>query len=629
MPEKLNLPKIPKYEVLEEVGHGGMATVYRARDVRLDRIVAVKLIHRHLRNSEEVARRFVLEATTIAKLKHPNVVEVYDVSDADATERFLVVEYVEGFTLRALTNQRGALVPELAVAIALEVGKGLVHAHEHGVIHRDVKPENVLLQVPSNPTSGDGLVRPRVKLTDFGIAKLLDSQGVTSTGQVLGSPSHMAPEQIEGGQVDERADVFALGVLLYEALVGKLPFAGEHPAQVLRKVLAGQFISVERAQPKVGAAYSRIVDKALARSLEDRFSSVSEMMTALREELAALEFLEPESLLELIATPSSSIDEQIVEKLIARGERARVGGNVVGAADCLGRALAYRPGDKVLIGRLSGLARRRIFFKGLWATGLALVTVLVIGWLVRRMDKPELPNSPKAKASEEFPNARSPVTLAAPTAERDGGISTNSRLKSPGVERNEPLLVPSTSSPRSPKEPRRPAKVSVRSRTPRTASKGAALDPAAGNRDVVVRITGAMGGTLKIDGEAKPWFGDIRHSLPVGPHLFEFESPDTTCCDSRSRTVQVESGEGVQRVTGQIPFRSARLRIDSRERSAGTLQCPTLFSGKQPFPGEREVPMARLQARGVCTLRSEQPGALPQRRVIRLRAGRTTVIPWP
>src|SRR5258708_2128874 len=195
-----------------------MATVYRARDRRLGREVAVKLIHPHLRESVEVGARFASEARAVARLHHPNVVEVFDVSDEDESERYLVVELIRGITLRVVLAVQKTLSAELTACIGLEIAGALAHAHAQGIGHRDVKPENVLVDL--SPDSSGPSDRPldavRIKLTDFGIAKLLDAQGVTSTGQVLGSPAHMAPEQIEGGEVGPRADVFALGVMLYE-----------------------------------------------------------------------------------------------------------------------------------------------------------------------------------------------------------------------------------------------------------------------------------------------------------------------------------------------------------------------------------------------------------------------------
>ena len=184
-------PELDKYELLEELGHGGMATVYRAKDRRLGRNVAVKIIHRHLRQNAEVARRFTSEARAVAKLKHINIVEVYDVSGEEETERYLVVELVDGLTLRQLLTEDERLPVEVGVCLALEVARAVEHAHREGVIHRDIKPENVLLECKRLPSDEDKPYSLKIKLTDFGIAKVLDAQGVTSTGQVLGSPAHM------------------------------------------------------------------------------------------------------------------------------------------------------------------------------------------------------------------------------------------------------------------------------------------------------------------------------------------------------------------------------------------------------------------------------------------------------
>jgi serine/threonine-protein kinase len=383
------LPDLAKYEVLEEIGHGGMATVYRALDRRLGREVAVKVIHPHLRDSREVVTRFNTEAKAVAKLRHANIVEVYDVSAPDDPEQYLVVELVRGTTLRALLAQRGALPPEVAAAVCTMLLDALAHAHANGVIHRDIKPENVLIQERTNPgdeagPNGSPVV---VKLTDFGIAKLLDAQGVTSTGQVLGSPAHMAPEQIEGGEVDGRSDVFGMGVLLYECLVGHLPFEGQNPAQVLRRVLEGQYPEVQAERPVVGARWSKIVDRALAHAQADRFGDALAMKAAMIAELDRLGFADPtRELGAWLDAPEAYVQQhtiRMIEKLRALGDDARKRHDAISAAIDYNRALAHAPDDPQLLRIVVRMSRAEARARLLQGAGKAAAVVAVVvagGW---------------------------------------------------------------------------------------------------------------------------------------------------------------------------------------------------------------------------------------------------------
>lgn len=391
---------LTKYEVLEELGHGGMATVYRAHDKRLARDVAIKVLHPHLRDSLEIAHRFEAEAKAVAKLRHRNIVEVFDVSSADEPEHYLVVEFVRGQTLRKLLQKSGPLPPEVAAALGVELLGALSHAHQVGVVHRDVKPENVLLEhyldaaAASNPAPNSGATprppvessrgdRVAVKLTDFGIAKLLDAQGVTSTGQVLGSPAHMAPEQIEGGDVDGRADVFGMGVLLYECMVGHLPFEGNNPAQVLRRVLDGLYPSAERARPSVGRIYSQILDRALARQPADRYASAEEMCNALTTELTRLGITTPRTELEsFFDDPDGWKFEQekrLIERLCALGFNARKRGDAVAAAADFNRALAYAPNDPQLLRIVASMHRSEARSRLLRRVGPLVLGTLALG----------------------------------------------------------------------------------------------------------------------------------------------------------------------------------------------------------------------------------------------------------
>jgi serine/threonine-protein kinase len=385
-PRPGRLPVLAKYEVIEEIGHGGMATVYRAHDKRLGRDVAVKVLHPHLRDSSEVAHRFSVEAKAVAKLRHANIVEVFDVSAEDEPEQYLVVELLRGLTLRKIVHKHGALPPEVAASLAIQLLAALAHAHGAGVIHRDVKPENVIVEHrPGGPQSdakaapGDRVV---VKLTDFGIAKLLDAQGVTSTGQVLGSPAHMAPEQIEGGEVDARADVFGLGVLLYECMVGHLPFEGNNPAQVLRRVLDGTYAPAERDKPTVGKTWSTILDRALARNAQERFVDAAAMRDALEAELKRLGFVSPRAELEAyLDDPEGYVREhekKMIERLCDLGSEARRRGDALAAAADYNRALAYAPADPALLRIVSSMHRAEARMRAAKRYGpLVLVTVAV------------------------------------------------------------------------------------------------------------------------------------------------------------------------------------------------------------------------------------------------------------
>lgn len=586
-------PELGKYELLEEIGHGGMASVYRARDRRLGREVAIKLIHPHLRQNPEVATRFISEARTVAKLRHPNIVEVYDVSENSEAERYLVVELIRGVTLRQLLSRLQRLPVEVAVGVALELSQALEHAHAEGVIHRDIKPENVLVELQHN---SEGPPTVRVMLTDFGIAKLLDAQGITSTGQVLGSPAHMAPEQIEGSSVDVRADVFGLGVLLYECLVGHLPFDGKNPAQVLKAVLDGTFLPADKEHPEVGARFAGIVSKALARDMERRYDSVTALAKALRYELQQLGF---ESVLDevaqLVDNPDRYLESyptRLAERLSNAGGQARKKRQMAIAAQHFNRALAYRPGDPELIARVTGLRRyRQLRRAARWVVMVVGVgaAVVLVGWQVVRLQR--------ALFTPVVQNTQPEPALA---ARRDPTVRTAPSVEAIADAVRSPKLLP---------------RLGVRPPQKK-------LPP----RLVGVRITGAMGGSLKIDGQAKEWFG-VQHELEPGEHLFEFVPPDDTCCVPQVQRVLIKEGEGVQRVVGHLGFRDAVLLASSEP--ALEVRCPTLFAGTLRTPGEISVPMAGGSATGNCNVTPLSEGSVPVKKAVTLRAGQTTLLPWP
>src|SRR5210317_776114 len=260
------LRKLEKYEVLDEIGHGGMATVYRARDSSLDRFVALKVLHPHLQRTSEARARFTREAKSVARLRHPHILEIYDYSGEASDETYIAAELLTGPTLKDFVLEHKEVPAEIAACIALQLAEALGAAHAKGIIHRDVKPENVLIHQDRC-----------VKLTDFGIAYMVDTHTFTATGQILGSPGHMAPEQVEGSTCDARSDVFSLGTVLYFCSTGRLPFVGRNPHHLLKLLLGGEYPDPLRLHPAIGAELAAIMQKALARDPADRYQSAAEM----------------------------------------------------------------------------------------------------------------------------------------------------------------------------------------------------------------------------------------------------------------------------------------------------------------------------------------------------------------
>jgi serine/threonine-protein kinase len=534
------LPQVTKYELFEELGHGGMATVYRARDRRLGRDVAIKVIHPHLRDAREVVLRFNTEARAVAKLHHPNIVEVFDVSDPDEPEQYLVVELLRGTTLRKLLQERHAMPPEVAAAVALELLSALAHAHANGVIHRDIKPENVLLaRTPpaGAPNGGGGVI---VKLTDFGIAKLLDAQGVTSTGQVLGSPAHMAPEQIEGGEVDARADVFGLGVLLYECMVGHLPFEGSNPAQVLRRVLDGRYPDAQRERPLVGAQWSALLDRALAHAAAQRFADANAMRTSIAAELARLAISAPAGELEAwLADPTSyeaSHAKRMIEKLCALGNEERKRGHVLSAAADYNRALAHAPDDPQLLRLVAAMNRAEARARLLRRVGVALMLMLGLGSVAFAIGR-QMRAAHRAAAADVPPPPASGVT---------------SRVDPASLVR--PLSPSAAASASATASARAPAPASTHAPT---AAAPHASAPRTSERVITLRLQPPMGVTLSIDGESMRAVstGEALR-LDTGTHTLSF------ACDVCTPVQQVVgAGDRDETLTVAVPVKPAILDV--------------------------------------------------------------------
>jgi predicted Ser/Thr protein kinase len=259
-----------RYELEELVGTGGMSSVYRAHDRLLERDVALKVLHQQYVADTDYVERFRREARSVAQLSHPNIVTVIDRGEQDGRQ-FIVFEYINGENLKALVEREGPLPEQDAVRLALQIARALGFAHEHGLVHRDVKPQNVLL-------NGDG----QAKVTDFGIARSLDVKGgLTQTGTVMGTSDYIAPEQARGARVDAQSDIYSLGAVLYELLTGEVPFPGDNFVAVAMRHINEPPPSVRERRPDVSPRLDALIRRAMAKEPRDRFGSMDELCAEL------------------------------------------------------------------------------------------------------------------------------------------------------------------------------------------------------------------------------------------------------------------------------------------------------------------------------------------------------------
>jgi serine/threonine protein kinase len=265
--------KLGRYNIQSELGRGAMGVVYKATDTALERTVAVKTVNMALENdgAERYEARFYQEARAAGSLNHPNIVTVYDVGK-EGNVAYMAMEFIEGVELRSLIGEGRALAVSQALSIAAQVAEGLAYAHQHGVVHRDVKPANIMV-VAEGP----------VKITDFGIARMRAANDeLTQTGMMLGSPKYMSPEQVIGKRADQRSDIFSLGVILYEMLTGGAPFNGENVTALMYQIVNFAPPTPSVVNPAVPELLNFIVAKMLAKPLEERYQNAQDLAHDLR-----------------------------------------------------------------------------------------------------------------------------------------------------------------------------------------------------------------------------------------------------------------------------------------------------------------------------------------------------------
>jgi serine/threonine-protein kinase len=341
------------YRVIEVIGQGGMSVVYRGRDEHLARDVAIKVLHPFLAEKPECRTRLAREARAVARLEHPNILQVFDFSGDAPTlnekpgheialnrhEGFIIAELVKGPTLKRF-GERHAIwrAPEVGALIIWQLLQALQHAHDNGIVHRDLKPENVMVR-------DDGTL----KLMDFGIAQIADQGGLTVTGTLLGSPAHMAPECIDGLPADERSDLFSLGTVLYWITTGSLPFEALTPHALLKQIVDGRMTPAQQKSPRISDELQRVMTRAMATAPNDRYASARDFGDALKDVIVRAGLAADDTeLRNILRDPDARLPQvknTVRQAFMDRAQAAFADGQMARAMSCLNRVLADDPGD--------------------------------------------------------------------------------------------------------------------------------------------------------------------------------------------------------------------------------------------------------------------------------------------
>lgn len=522
-----------RWEVGGRIGSGGMASVHRGMDRRLERPVAVKILHPHIAESAEARERLAREARAIAQLKHESIIEVYDVDISQPDLTWLVTELVEGSTLRRFLERTGPMLPEVAVLAVREVARALRAAHERGIIHRDVKPDNILVGANGRP-----------KLSDFGIAKVMAEAGMTATGNLVGSPSYMSPEQAEGLTVDARTDIFSLGVVLYRLVTGTLPFKGGTPLETIRKVAVTEYKDPSEVNPICVGAIPRIIRRCLARAPDQRPASMTEVVEALGQVVRDAELEGAEELLPKYFEDPSAVEAELRPKLAVRleerGQALLQRGEEARGLDCLARAAALdERGTTDLVRQLSRARRggrhRWALIAGLATTGF----ILLAGFGFWRSEAP-LP-APVASVAEAPPPPAPPRNEAATTEAQPAREPPAAALGAAEPEPRRTALK--AKAPAAKAAPWRQPRRRPRSSPPPRPAMTPAPEPAAPEAEPgVLHVGTSKWVDIWMDGERLGRAPErSRYTVTAGRHRLEARKPGSACAPFQ-RQIEIEPG---------------------------------------------------------------------------------------
>ncbi len=558
---------LDKYEVLEKVGEGGMATVYRGRHITLGRDVAIKILHPHLSASERNRRRFAREARAIEHLDHDNILRIFDYSGTDTDNCYIVTEFVDGETLQQLITDQGRLPGEVAAVIGAHLAEALGYAHQLGIIHRDLKPENVMVR-------RDGAV----KLMDFGIARFLDEVNLTMTGALVGSPAYMSPEQAMERVLDSRSDLFSLGTLLFHAVTGQLPFSGSNPSIILRNIIEGNRPEVTELAPDISPTLAELIERLLQTDPDDRIQTCEDARDALLDSITELHIdptLPEWSLQTWVIDPlryAERLRAHLSVVLLEDGRSRLANGDHLGALRQLNRLLSVDEDNEEVLELVQSMhdrmpRDRSTARRGWWVA--AVVGALGAGlftWALWPAPTPD-PVPPGPTAVDPRPPATDPVvepaesavTLPAPDpdgppaegpdgSEPDSDDPDGRRDGTADAAKTGPTEV--DASPRPPRERRPPAPPRVPPPPPR-------IDPGY----VTVVVPGSWG-KIFIDGKPRGQTGSAG-AIPVLPGSHELRV-ENEYAKPWVRTFEIAPGETPEIVvTGLVPKPATAVLADA------------------------------------------------------------------
>jgi tRNA A-37 threonylcarbamoyl transferase component Bud32 len=558
---------LEKYEVLEKVGEGGMATVYRGRHTTIDRTVAVKVMHPHLSSSEKNRSRFAREARAIETLVHPNILRIFDYSGPTSEQCFIVTEFIEGPTLSELLEEVGAMMPEPACLVAVELCRALAMAHEHGIVHRDLKPENVMFHADGS-----------VKLMDFGIARLRDDVQVTMTGALVGSPAYMSPEQATSGEPDARSDLFSLGTVLYRMVTGTLPFRGSNPSVVLKNIIDCAYADPEERAPSLSAELAAVIRKLLSRDIEARYASANDVRADLEAALRSVH-IDPDapgewSVLEYLGD-AEGYEERLrtflIRTLTDRGRVEVETGRPANALRTFNRVLALDEDNREVVAILEGMrpALSGAGAKASWALWLApflLLAAAVAALSFAQHEAPPPPPPPELHRIAPVP------MLAVPVAE-EAAAGDFPVLEATPAPESTPTVAARPTPPRARPTPTPRVEDPPPAATPEPLAVSEPVYTGAARLKVVTYDRAVQ---VFVDGEDRGWTPMKHVDVPAGRREIRLVSPFTRELtfvenvppwaggDPYEVARRPEYKPSVVRFSGFPP--GTRLKVDGRER---------------------------------------------------------------